>query len=276
MGKKQGEVISNAEYRSRDGVSSTELKKIAKSPAHYRYWKDHPQADTPALLFGRASHKYMLEKEDFFKEFAVAPNVDRRTKAGKEEWALFEVENQGKDIISADDFEKIKEMYEALYSTPFVAKLLSGEKELSYFLEDDDTGLIIKCRPDCETHIGDTHILIDYKTTDNANSDDFMKQAIKLMYDMQLYMYSHILEKIKGFKYDVVFIAQEKNPPYAVNIMKADKYFMASGEDMFKTYINIYKECLETDNWYAYVNDSINSLGLPNWLQKQYSSVDME
>ena len=270
MGNKQGEVISNAEYRSRDGVSSTDLKKIAKSPAHYRYWKDHPQIDTPSLLIGRSAHKYMLEKEDFFKEFAVAPNVDRRTKAGKEEWALFEAENQGKDIISADDFEKIKEMHEALYSTPFVAKLLSGEKELSYFLEDEQTGLIIKCRPDCETHIGDTHIIIDYKTTDNADSDEFMKQAIKLMYDMQLYMYSYILEKIKGFKYDVVFIAQEKQPPYAVNILQADKYFLASGEDMFRTYLNIYKECLETGNWYSYVNDNINSLGLPNWLQKQY------
>ena len=269
----QGMVMSNADYRACKGISSTELKKIAKSPAHYRYWKDNPQQDTPALLFGRAAHKYMLEKDDFFTEFAVAPNVDRRTKQGKEEWALFEHDNQGKDIISCDDMEKIKAMYDALYSTPFVSNLLSGKKELSYFLKDEETGLVIKCRPDCETQIGDTHILIDYKTTDNADSDEFMKQAIKLMYDMQLYMYSYILEKIKGFKYDVIFIAQEKQPPYAVNILQANKYFLASGEDMFRTYLNIYKECLETGNWYSYVNDSINSLGLPNWLQKQYETV---
>ena len=270
MGNKQGEVISNAEYRSRDGVSSTDLKKIAKSPAHYRYWKDHPQRDTPSLLIGRAAHKYMLEKEDFFKEFAVAPNVDRRTKAGKEEWALFEVENQGKDIISADDFEKIKEMHEALYSTPFVAKLLSGEKELSYFLEDEQTGVIMKCRPDCQTQVGDTHILIDYKTTDNAESDDFMKQAIKLMYDLQLAMYKDILDKVKGVEHSVIFIAQEKNPPYCVNVLEANEYFIKSGRDMYRSMLDTYAECVKKNEWKGYMNGEINTLGLPAWLQKQY------
>ena len=84
--KEQGILIPNKEYREREGVSSTDLKKIAKSPAHFRYWKDHPQEDTPSLLFGRAAHKYMLEKDEFKTEFAVAPNVDRRTKEGKELW----------------------------------------------------------------------------------------------------------------------------------------------------------------------------------------------
>ena len=105
---KQGIKIPNSEYRARDGISSTDLKHVAKSPAHFRYWKDHQQEDTPALLFGRAVHKYALEKDDFFSEFAVAPNIDRRTKAGKEEYAAFEADCVGKDIISADDFEKIK------------------------------------------------------------------------------------------------------------------------------------------------------------------------
>lgn len=41
--------ISNAEYRKSDGISSTELKKIAISPMHYRFWKDNPQEDTPAM-----------------------------------------------------------------------------------------------------------------------------------------------------------------------------------------------------------------------------------
>ena len=271
--KEQGIVISNADYRMTDGISSTDLKKIAKSPAHYRYWKDNPQQDTPALLFGRAAHKYMLEKDDFLMEFAVAPNVDKRTKVGKEEWALFEADNQGKDIISADDFQKIKEMYDALYSTPFVSNLLSGKKELSYFLKDEETGLIMKCRPDCQTQIGDTHILIDYKTTDNADSDEFMKQAIKLMYDLQMAYYKDITDKIKGVEHSVMFIAQEKTPPYCVNILEANEYFIKSGRDMYRTMLDRYAECERTGNWYGYMQGEINSLGLPNWLQKQYETV---
>lgn len=270
--KRNGIVMSNADYRKAEGVSSTELKKIAKSPAHYKYWKDNPQEDTPSLLFGRAAHKYMLEKDEFFKEFAVAPNVDRRTKLGKEEWALFEADSQDKDIISQDDFKKITDMYEALYSTPFVAKLLSGQKELSFFREDESTGVMMKCRPDCLTDIGDVHILIDYKTTDNANSDDFMRQAIKLMYDLQMAYYKDILDGITGKQYTVIFIAQEKSAPYCVNILEANEYFIKSGRDMYRTMLDTFAECNETGNWYGYMKDGINALGLPSWLQKQYET----
>lgn len=267
---KNGLVMKNSDYRKAEGISSTDLKQIAKSPAHFRYWKDNPKEDTPALLFGRAVHKYVLEIEDFFNEFAVAPNVDRRTKAGKEQWALFEVDNQGKDIISTDDFEKVKAMREALYNTPFAEQLLNGKKELSYFKKDENTGLILKCRPDCLTDIGNTHLLIDYKSTDNADSDVFMKQAINLMYDLQMSFYKDILDEITGNQHTVIFIAQEKSAPYCVNILEANEYFLKSGKDMYKTMLERYAECESTGNWYGYLNGSINTLGLPSWLQKQY------
>lgn len=262
--------ISNAEYRRREGVSSTDLKHMIKSPQHFRYWKDHEQESTPALIFGRAVHKYVLEKDDFFNEFAVDPLIDRRTKEGKAKWLLFQDENEQKDIISADDFQKIQEMREALYATPFAKQLLSGEKELSFFFNDVETGLIIKCRPDCLTTIGDTHVLIDYKSTTDASSEAFMRSAINLNYDMQLAQYKEIMDKTTGFEHSVIFIAQEKTPPYVVNILEANEYFLKSGYDMFRTYLNLYKECLESGNWYGLVNGEINSLGLPNWLQKQY------
>lgn len=265
--------MSNADYRKAEGVSSTDLKKIAKSPAHFRYWKDNPQEDTPSLLLGRAAHKYVLEKEDFFNEFAIAPNVDRRTKAGKEEWALFESSNKGKDIISADDFDKIKAMYEVLQNTPFIKTLLygsDGENEVSYFVKDESTGVVMKCRPDRRTTIGSSDILIDYKTTSNADSDKFMKQAIELMYDLQMAYYKDNVDAVRGKQHSVIFIAQETTAPYCVNILEANEYFIKSGRDMYRTMLDRYAECESTGNWYGYMQGEINSLGLPNWLQKQY------
>ena len=161
-------------------------------------------------------------------------------------------------------------MRETLYQTPFVSQLLKGKKELSYFTEDDETGLTIKCRPDCQTQVGDTHILIDYKSCADASGDKFMRDAINLMYDLQMAFYKDIMDKVTGHEHSVIFIAQEKTPPYAVNILEANEYFLKSGRDMYRTYLNIYKECLETGNWYGYTNGAINTLGLPKWLQKQY------
>lgn len=262
--------ISNKEYREREGISSTDLKKMAQSPAHFRYWKDHPQEDTPALLFGRAAHKYMLEKDDFFNEFAVAPNIDRRTKSGKEEWTLFIEQNVGKDIITSDDYEIILEMHKSLHETPFIKTLLSGVREASFFNKDEKTGVVMKCRPDCLTRIGNDHLLIDYKTCTDASSDSFMKDAIKLMYDLQMAYYKDNVDKCTGLDHSVVFIAQEKKPPYLVNVLEANEYFIKSGRDMYRTYLDEYAECLDTGNWYGYMKDGINTLGLPNWLQKQY------
>ena len=264
----QGIRISNAEYRQREGISSSELKKIMKSPLHYKHWKENPQEDTPALLFGRAAHKYVLETYDFFTEFAVAPNCDRRTKEGKETWAKFLEESEGKDVITEEQFKQIEDMRIAMLATPFVSKLINGEHEVSYFWTDEDTGLKCKCRPDSINH--KLKIICDYKTADNAETQAFMRKSIDLGYDLQAYMYQQGIKENIGEDYLFVFIAQEKKPPYAVNILQADDNFMTSGRQIFREMLNVYKECSESGTWYGYLgsDNQINSLGVPKWVEQ--------
>ena len=264
----EGIRISNAEYREREGISSSELKKIMKSPLHYKHWKDNPEnTDTPDLLFGRAAHKYILETYDFYNEFAVAPNCDRRTKEGKSEWTLFCDQNKGKDIITQEQFEKIEEMRKVMLATPFVSKLINGEHEISYFWTDEDTDLKCKCRPDSINH--KLKIVVDYKTCDNAETQRFMKQSIDLGYDLQASYYLDGVKSNTGNDYIFVFIAQEKKPPYAVNILQADDIFIRSGRDVYKSMLHIYKDCSESGVWYGYMGaeSQINSLGVPKWIE---------
>lgn len=260
----QGIKISNAEYRKSPGVSSSELKKIMKSPAHYKYWKDNPQEDTPALLFGRAAHKYVLETYDFFTEFAVAPVCDRRTKEGKETWAKFLEESEGKDVITEEQFKQIEDMRTAAYATPFVSKLLSGEKELSFWGTDEDTGLTIKVRPDCITKMNGQHILIDFKTCSDADNMKFCRDSIKFNYDLQLALYRSVLRQNTGHDYTVVIIAQEKTPPYATNVFQLSENYLQTGEELYKQMLKVYKECEETGNWYGYMKNGISILGQPD------------
>lgn len=267
--------IPNHEYRSREGISSTELKILSKSPAHLKYYLEEGHAeDTTAFLFGRAAHKYMLEIDEFYDEFAIDPKIDKRTKAGKEEYATFLDENIGKDIITADQFKQINEMREVLYNTKFVSKLLQGDKELSFFAKDSITGLPIKCRPDCITTVGDSNILIDYKTTDDARTDEFMKKSIKLNYDLQMAYYKDILEQVTGKEYKVVIIAQEKKKPYLVNVLELSDSYIRSGRDLYREMLATYKKCLDEDNYPGYVGDEINILNLPEWLQKLYGEEE--
>jgi hypothetical protein len=154
-----------------------------------------------------------------------------------------------------------------MLATPFVSKLINGEHEISYFWVDEDTGLECKCRPDSINH--KLKIVVDYKTCDNAETEHFMKQAIRLGYDLQAYMYQKGIKENIGEEYLFVFIAQEKKPPYAVNILQADDNFMASGKQIFREMLNVYKECSESGEWYGYLGrkPEINSLGVPKWIE---------
>ena len=259
-----GEKISNIEYRSRDGISSTELKKIMKSPLHYKHYKENPQEDTPTLLFGRAAHKYALETYDFYNEFAVAPICDRRTKEGKAIWEQFIIDSQGKDVITQEQFEQIDAMRNSAYATPFVAKLLSGDKELSFWGKDEETGLVTKCRPDCITEWNGKHILVDYKTCTDAENTKFYRDSIKYGYDLQLAYYYDILKQNTGHDYMVVIIAQEKTAPYVTNVFQLSDNYLENGRNLYKEMLKVYKECSETDNWYGYMKNGISILGQPD------------
>jgi ATP-dependent exoDNAse (exonuclease V) beta subunit len=205
-----------------------------------------------------------LETYDFYNEFAVAPICDRRTKEGKETWNKFVAESEGKDVITQEQFEQIDAMRNAAYATPFVSKLLSGEKELSFWGKDEDTGLVIKCRPDCLTEWNGKHILIDYKTAQDVENMKFYRDSIKFGYDLQMAYYQDILEQNTGKDYMVVIIAQEKTAPYVTNVFQLSNDYLENGREVYKEMLKIYKECVETDNWYGYMRDGISILGKPD------------
>lgn len=267
--------MTEKEYRTAEGISRSQLWKISESPEKFRFYEEHPEDPTPALIFGQLIHKATLEPETLMDEFAVAPNLDRRTKAGKEEYAAFIEAAEGKTVVSVDDWAKAQEMLAAQANAPFIARLLQGKHEEPFFWTDELTGELCKVRVDCLTEIeqegGTKLVVVDYKSTADASTEAFMRQAVNLGYDFQAAMYSEGVEKITGQKPLFVFIAQEKTPPYSVNILQADPVFIQRGADRFRELLGIYHDCKETGNWYGYLGKFgvINNLALPAWLAKE-------
>lgn len=244
--------ISNKEYRQMEGISKSSLELFKKSPLHYKYSIENPTTDTPSLLFGRAAHKYILEKEDFDNEFAVCPEINRRTKAGQEEYAQFLADANGRDVISADQFETIKQMDAAIDAVPLARQLLTGEHEVSYFWEDVPTGEICKCRPDCLTTFEGKKLIVDYKTADGCADGQFERNVRKFNYKLQSGHYCEGLFNCELEEYGFAFVAQEKKPPYAVRVFFCDPEFIREGQDEFRTLMGIYHECKTQDKWPGY------------------------
>lgn len=264
--------MTEREYRQAEGVSRSELFTLTESPEKFKWAKEHPEEPTPALLFGQVVHKLLLEPHGFDHEFAVMPVVDRRTKAGKEafaEWAAGLM--PGQQAVDAETYQKAAEMVEKALDNEYVVKLLAGDRECPFFWTDDLTGEPCKARLDCLTEIGDKLVIVDYKSAADARTDAFMHAAVKHGYDLQAAMYSEAVKQNTGVEPVFVFIAQEKTPPYAINIMQADDIFVRRGKDLFRELIGVYHECKKTDNWYGYLGpyNVINNLALPAWLAKE-------
>ena len=76
--------MTEKEYRQHPAISRSELWHIRESPQKFKYYKENPPEPTPSLLFGQVFHKMLLEPVTFDDEFVVAPEVNRRTKDGKQ------------------------------------------------------------------------------------------------------------------------------------------------------------------------------------------------
>lgn len=263
--------MTEQEYRQSPAISRSELFKISESPEKFKYYREHPEEPTPALVFGQFFHAMALTPETVWEQFAVMPNVDRRTKAGKDKFAEFETQSEGKTIVSVDMVEQATAMCDALNKNEFAKKLLKGEKEKPFFWVDDMTNEQCKCRVDCLSEVGENLIIVDLKSTDNAETEAFMRSAIKYGYDLQSAMYSEGVKVNTGKEPLFVFIVIEKKPPYAINILQSDKLFIKRGYDVFRELLGIYSECKKTGIWWGYLGryNQINNLALPSYLAKE-------
>lgn len=262
--------MTEAEYRNHPAVSRSELWRIRESPQKFMWFKQNTPAPTPALLFGQVFHKLVLELDDFGMEFAVGPECDRRTKAGKLEWADFQMESQDKTIVPAEMFRQAEAMRDAVMAVPFAKKLLEGRTEIPFFWRDSFTGEECKCRVDCLNESLSHPIVVDLKSTTDASTEAFTKSAINYGYDFQAAMYSEGVEANIMQKPLFVFIAVEKEPPYAVNILQADELLLRRGENLFRELLGTYHDCKVSGNWYGYLgkHNQINNLALPSWVAR--------
>lgn len=248
---------SNAEYHGdRSAVSKSRLSRMAVCPAYFKYHETALQNKTPDLIFGSLFHKLVLEPEDMASEFVVAPTIDRRTKAGKEEYDRFVASVGDRDVVTADMLLQATGMKEAVFSNPRALKLLRKNTtiEQSIYFTDDVTGERCKCRPDARKHMGDRIIITDLKSCRSASSEAFTRDVERYSYDLQAYMYRKGVSAafdVPPSMIDFVFVPVEKEAPYLMNIFRVDETIYQSGEAKFRQYMDMYHECRESGEWYG-------------------------
>ena len=239
---------------------------ISHSPMHAR--AAHPKLNPHAVSdeneifdIGTAAHSLLLEGIDVMVE---VPYDDWRTKAAKE--MREEIRRSGKIPI-------LSKLANAVGNMAGLARKFLRESELDTQIEDfapehtvvwKDDGIFLKARFDLLHRT--KPLIIDYKTTDDANPWSFARQIVGLNYEFQVAHYCDALRAIRQLERDptFIFLVQERSYPYACSLVGADPSIVMLGHDKMVRARALWRECVSSNDWPAY-SKSIFWAESPAW-----------
>lgn len=262
--------VPQATYRGWPAVSQSILKEFRRSPMHARHAMLFPDDEaTPAMIFGEAVHVAILEPERFIERYAVPPKVDKRTTAGKAEWAFWLAEHPACVPLSADEHERCLAVANAVGGHATAAKLLRGKgaNEVSALWKDPGTGVVCKARPDRITQFDGWTVVVDVKTTRDASLAGFSTACARYGYHMQAAHYLAGLDVIAPLSRRFIHIAVEPEPPHGVAIYELDEAALQQGRDEIRLALAQYADCLRDDVWPGYPV-AVQPIDLPKWAQR--------
>lgn len=244
-------------YPDIEALSNTGMNYLSRSPAHYRAWKDGLLSNdsTPALEFGIAFHKAILEPEDFSKKYmCLADNTglspgqkSAATKAAKK------YVPPDKIALPYLEYNRIIKMREAVIENPFAASLLMDEATTTEEVVVWQKNSCL-CKGRLDVINRKEKIIVDIKTTDDASEATFKSSVWRYKLYRQASFY---LEPFEGFTF--VWIAVEKSRPHGVAIYECHQDFLIKGTEEIERMRKIYSECCRTNHWPGY-SEQITSL----------------
>lgn len=255
--------LAEQDYRNANGISQSSVKEFLRSPAHYLASTEAVQEPTAAMRFGTVFHSELL-CDNPSDSYVVMPAVDGRTKEGKELKAKFELESKGKVVIKEDDLVRIQAMKRSVLDHPMASSILqfADFREASLFASykvDSENKIRLKGRLDGINLL--RNCVFDLKTCEDASPEGFRKAIWNLKYDIQVVQYLW-LARVNGIEVDdFVFIAIEKEPPFAVACYRINPKSLVRSIETWNNAIRGFSECWTSGNWHGY-SEAIEELSL--------------
>lgn len=237
-------VESNADYHaSKRYLSSSGVKAIV-SRSVYHLLHSQPYKETEDMMLGTATHARALEPQSFASTYAVAPEYNGTTKAGKAIKAEFEEkQKEGKIILRSHHSEMIEGMQASLEANPLAMSYLEGEVELSHYTEY--MGIKVKVRPDVIA----PSFINDLKTCRDASPRAFRSEIYSRKYHVQAAFYCTVL----GYTMDQFkFTAMQKTYPYDVIVYTLSEQMQEEGYNLMVDGVGKWKHYLDTGEALGY------------------------
>lgn len=252
-------------HSHRGSLSHSGAKVLLEAPALFKWQQDHP-VHRDVFDLGSAAHAVALGAG--MESIYVAPYDDWTKRKGPEGGVKYTTDEKriaqqdGLSPILPKDWLRVCDMAEKLAKHSLAMQLLSaGKPEVSAYAIDEETGVLRRCRFD---YLADD-IAVDYKSAISAKPSAFAAAAARNGYHMQHPYYVDIAATL-GRRLDFAFIAQEKDPPYLVEVIELDGPAVARGRELNRRALERYRDCTESGYWPSYTtDDTVTTVSLPRW-----------
>lgn len=258
------EGVPNEQYQRSPGCSKSMLDLVHQSPALLEWSQKAPvdeEADK-AVDLGNAFEAALLEPERFDAEYITAPNVDRRTNAGKAEYREFLEDAEGKHVLSYEQARQILLMVRSTWAHPMAARVLKASHVVqgSYYWIDPVTEELCRCRPDLLCR--DVPLVADVKVSADART--MRRSMAEHRWAVQDSMYSSGLsEHYAGVTPNFIFLCVHSNRSagrYEVHTLEFDEESKNAGALEFRADLEKYSEVRRKGDF-----TSVEPLRLPGW-----------
>ena len=263
--------LSSEEYHSdKNSLSRSSIMDFKKNQR--KYWAKHlnpdrPKEETkPSWVFGTAFHTLVLEPHLFEKNYFIMPEKVLLKDVGREAYDEYkkkekEAEScESKVVLSRNDFNSLLAMRHSLLRNERAKSLIEGAVyESSYFWQDENSGLMLKSRPD----ILNGYIYADLKTIDDASPENYQREMAKGGYHIQAGMAKDGHKVLTGEPIALcVNICVEKQYPHCVGIYIIDELAIEQGQRIYKEVCVDMRSAI-SDNRYS--DFPVQTIGLPKW-----------
>lgn len=244
---------------------------LRQSPRHA--WMAHPRLnphhagkDSSRFDIGTAAHAVFLERDN--SKIVVIDAEDWRSKAAKD--ARDAARALGKTPLLAAQYDDVSAMVEAaseFLAGSELAGIMSNGRPERTVIWQEPCGIWCRARLDWLTY--DDATILDYKTTDSAEPDAFIRRLNSLDYDLQAAFYRRGMLAVTGQSPRFVLLAQEIDAPYSCSLVAMSEHAMTIADEKVEMAIAMWRDCLAADSWPAY-SGRIHYAEPPVWAQYQH------
>lgn len=252
-------------YHDSHGLNQSKLKKLLKSPAHFKHSIDYPEPATGAMIFGSAVHKLFFEPHEFADTYVDIGEIDRRTKIGKQKYE--EIIENGLTPLKTDVLDEVKACVDSLKQHELAMNLI-GQKPGEVDVECSAYGYVdkrIMSRGRADAIHWDRRLIADLKTTSDVMPQSFQKHSFNMGYHIQAAYYLDLFSSVTGLEFDkFVMVCIESSPPYEVQVYVCDPVMVERGRKAYSEAIDLFLTCTANNSWPGFKQEILN-LTLPAW-----------